>query len=546
LKEEPQPQARRPRIPKEEPQPQVRRPLILGSSILDLGCLLAGAAFFSTLIWWWWRPDEIFLVLLGFIALRLLRAPMAIPAWRPRRVLAVGILAYSAIFSFVTLTRHLGLRTHALDLGYYVQLTWNLARGAGPYVSLPEMNAWGDHLSPIMYLLAPLFWVAPGAGTLLVIQSVALALGALAVFGIAARRLGDERPAAVFAILYLVNPSLHGINVRDFHAAALAIPLLLAAFYFAERDNPWLFALAVLLALGTREDATIPVVGLGIWLAVAKRRWLWGAVTAAAAFALLVADTRWLMPHFRGAPYPHLGRYAHLGRSVPEIAWAMLLHPFRAMGALWSWPRRLFYLGNLFGPLAFLPLLAPAALLALLPPLLENLLGQDPVLFSHRTQYQSFVLPFLMNGAIAGYERLARKHPGRWPGRVLTAAMIASLAFTSPTVNDLALERSWPTAEHRQAWEIMAQVPAGASLSAQDQYVAHLSLRPLVFVFPVSLEKAEYALVNAQIYPWRALPDVRMRQEDPEVVTITGVASAPELRFRVKYRAGPHLLLEKR
>jgi uncharacterized membrane protein len=512
--------------------------------LLDLGCLLAGAAFLSTLIWWWWRPDELFLVLLGLIAVRLWLAPVAIPAWRPRRVLAGGIVAYAAIFSFVTLTRHLTLLTHALDLGYYVQLTWNLARGTGPYVSLPEMNAWGDHLSPIMYLLAPLFWLAPGAGTLLVTQSVALALGALAVFGIAARRLGDERPAAVFALLYLVNPSLHGINVRDFHAAALAIPLLLAAIYFAERESAWLFALAVLLALGTREDATIPVVGLGIWLAVGKRRWLWGAVTAGAALALLVADTRWLIPNFRGAPYSHLGRYAHLGGSVPEILTAMLLHPFRLLGALWSW-KRLLYLGNLLAPLVFLPLLAPAALLALLPALLENLLGQDPVLFSHRTQYQSFVLPFLMSGAIAGYAKLARRHPGPWPGRALAAAMIASLAFTSPTINDLAVQRFWPRDKHRQAWEVMAQVPAGASLSAQDQYVAHLSLRPLVFVFPVGLEKAQYALVDAQSYPWRRLPDVAMRQEDREVVTITGVASAPELHFRVKYRAGSHLLLEK-
>jgi len=91
----------------------------------------------------------------------------------------------------------------------------------------------------------------------------------------------------------------------------------------------------------------------------------------------------------------------------------------------------------------------------------------------------------------------------------------------------------------------MAQVPRDASISAQDQYVAHLSLRPLVFVFPVSLEKAQYALVNAESYPWRGLPDVRMRQEDRDVVTIAGVASTPELRFRVKYRAGPHLLLER-
>ena len=73
----------------------------------------------------------------------------------------------------------------------------------------------------------------------------------------------------------------------------------------------------------------------------------------------------------------------------------------------------------------------------------------------------------------------------------------------------------------------------------------------------MSLEKTQYALVNAESYPWRRLPDVRMRQEDRDVVTIAGVASesgvaspaappsTPELRFRVKYRAGPHLLLER-
>src|SRR5678816_4479140 len=86
-----------------------------------------------------------------------------VPAWRPRRVVAVGIAAYAVLFSFVTVTRHLTFATHALDLGYYVQLTWNLARGAGPRVSLPEMHAWGDHLSPIMYLFVPAFWLAPGA-----------------------------------------------------------------------------------------------------------------------------------------------------------------------------------------------------------------------------------------------------------------------------------------------------------------------------------------------------------------------------------------------
>ena len=87
------------------------------------------------------------------------------------------MVAYAVVFSFVTVTRHLTFATHALDLGYYVQLVWNLARGAGPHVSLPEMHAWGDHLSPIMYVFVPAYWLVPGPVVLLVAQSVALALG---------------------------------------------------------------------------------------------------------------------------------------------------------------------------------------------------------------------------------------------------------------------------------------------------------------------------------------------------------------------------------
>src|SRR5262249_41579970 len=192
-------------------------------------------------------------------------------------------------------------------------------------------------------------------------QSVALALGGLAVFALATHRLGDERPAAMFAVLYLLHPSLHGINVRDFHSAALAIPLLLAAIYFAEAGRPWLFAIAVLLTLATREDAAIAVVGLGLWLALTRRRWVLGGVTTAGALALLIADTRWIIPYFRGAPYPHLGRFADLGHSVPEILETLVLHPWRVPAAVVP-PDALVRHRPLPAPRAVLPLVVPAPL----------------------------------------------------------------------------------------------------------------------------------------------------------------------------------------
>jgi uncharacterized membrane protein len=521
---------------------------VILARLLDGAAVLAAAGLGLALAFWTgrrehylWRPEHLFLLLLGLVALRVWLAPRPLPAVRPRRAVLVGVAAYAVVFSFVTVTRHLTFATHALDLGYYVQLVWNLARGAGPYVSLPEMHAWGDHLSPIMYVFAPAFWLAPGAVVLLIAQSVALALGGFAVFGLARARLGDERPAAAFALLYLVNPSLHGINVRDFHAAALAIPLLLAAFWAVETGRPWLALVPAALTLLCREDAALPVMGLGAWMAVAHRRWVAGAVTAVGALALLAVDVRWIIPAYRGEAYSHLGRYAHLGGSLPEIIVNAILHPLRALATLLTADRAVYVLAIL-GPLAFLPLLGGWDLLGVLPALAQNLLSRDPILYGFRTQYQSFVLPFLILAAIGGYARLARRRPGAWPVAVLVVATIASLALASRTVNNLAIARFWPVPAQRAAYQVLARVPPAASVSAQDPYVPHLSLRPLVFVFPVGIEKSDYVLVNLDSYPWRNLPDVILTRDGSRV---TIVAGGVERRYAVAAQGGPHLLLRR-
>ena len=131
------------------------------------------------------------------VALRALAAPLRLPAVSPASMAILGAVVYALVMGFIVVTRHLALRTHALDLGYYVQVVWSIATGRGAYVTFPPMNAWGDHLSPVLYLMVPLGRVAPGAIGLLVVQTLVLAAGGLAVFGYAARRLGAvPAPAA--------------------------------------------------------------------------------------------------------------------------------------------------------------------------------------------------------------------------------------------------------------------------------------------------------------------------------------------------------------
>ncbi|MBI2553834.1 MAG: DUF2079 domain-containing protein, partial [Candidatus Rokubacteria bacterium] len=247
---------------------------------------------------------------------------------------------------------------------------------------------------------------------------------------------------------------------------------------------------------------------------------------------------------FRGGPYPHLHRYAHLGGSLGEILLNMVLHPLRTLGFMVS-GEKLTYLLALLAPLGLLPLLAPWDLLPALPALAHNLLARDPVMFRYRTQYNSFILPFFILAAVSGYARLApglalKGRPLR--GLALGLAFLLSLALTSRTVNDLALDRWWLTARQRAAHALVAQVPPGVSVSTPDRFVPHLAMRPKVFVFPVGLEKSEYVLLDARAYP----SNVRFERQGNEVaLSVGGQGGAMEYRYEVLHEAEGYLVLRR-
>ena len=454
------------------------------------------------------RPEDFVVATALVVGARVLISPHALARVVAARAVAVGVALYVALMGFVVITRHFALRTHAFDLGQYLQIIWNISRGHGPastivptYVVPDRMHAWGDHFSPIFYALAPLQWVAPGAVSVLLAQTVALAAGAVALFAFARGRIG-EGPAAAFALLYLVNPSLHGINVRDIHPAAFAVPLLIAAAWaFDARRYVWC-ALVLVATLACREDAAVAVVGFALWLALARGRWRLAAALAAVAVAILAVDIGWLQPWFLGARhYDHLNRYRHLGDSLGGVLLSIAFRPWRWIGVVLT-PAKLVYLGAMLAPLAFLPLLGVRALAAVVPGLAMNLLSVDPKLINYQAQYQAFVLPFLILAAVDGYARLVR-HLGerRIFGRhgavsALGAAFVLSTILTARIVNDLGVNFWRLDPDQRGAYELMSRIPPDAPVAAYERLVPHLATRRDVWVPPRGLNEADYVLVR--------------------------------------------------
>src|SRR5439155_23615143 len=149
------------------------------------------------------------------------------------------------------------------------------------------------------------------------------------------------------------------------------------------------------------------------------------------------------------------------------------------------------YLLVMLLPLGFLPLLAPRVLLAVLPRLALNLLTVDPILANFRSQYQAFVLPFLMLAAIEGYARIRdwRRAPA-----VLALGFFASVLLTARTTNDLMITRWRLDDGQRAAYSLMRRIPGDAAVSTNERLVPHLAMRRQIFVYPTGAGISTYIL----------------------------------------------------
>ena len=128
---------------------------------------------------------------------------------------------YVAGFSFMVMRRHQAYSVGEWDTGIFAQSFWTAAFASLPFYNTYEGHShFAYHNSPILFLLLPLYRLVPTVETLLVAQTVAIALGAIPVFLLARDRVGP-RTGLVLGALWLLNFPLHGVNWHDFHETGL-------------------------------------------------------------------------------------------------------------------------------------------------------------------------------------------------------------------------------------------------------------------------------------------------------------------------------------
>jgi uncharacterized membrane protein len=352
-----------------------------------------------------------------------------------RPALAIMIVAWVVVYSARAADKYRHYLYSDIDLAMFVQAVDGVLHGT-LFSSIRGMHWLGDHASLILFPIVPIYAVFRHPVTLPVLQSIALALGALPVWALTRRELGGGFLPLLFAALYLLYPALGYTALYEFHPEVLVTSALLAAFacHRAQRTAwTWAFAGIALLA---KEDIALPVAALGVVALldrkVSRRREALG-LFALAALSLIVSFAV-LKPAFGSAAVDYGRIYVNWGETPGAVAMNVLRNPLRALEALFVTPEYAFdsviklqYYLHLLAPLLFLPLASPFTLLIALPTVATHMLSWRSAQHTIFYQYTATVTPFVVAAAVVGLRNLAARARGTAarPARVYVLAMLA-------------------------------------------------------------------------------------------------------------------------
>jgi len=412
-------------------------------------------------------------------------------AWASDPVhLALGamITVWSMTFIILGWQRHTRFATFGFDLGVYDQSVWLLSQFKDPFMTLRGLELFGFHMNLILLLIAPFYRLGAGPEFLLIVQVLAQASGAIAIYLLGRDLIGDRWLAVGLAGVLLLNPTYQYLTWEYFHPDAVAIAPMLFA-YWAARERRWrLFALAAVLALACKEDVALALLVLGVlmWFRGDRRA---GAITATMAVAWFTLVTRVILPRVNGIEAFYDTFFGDFGKSPLEVAKNVALHPGKAYRTA-TLPDRMNYYRMMFAPVGFLCFAAPETFMIAGPMLAINILSTFPYQRELRYHYAALVLVGVILATVEAVARLGRTPSLR---RFLVGALLVTTfgttvawgpsPFSVKYHNGLWAQGRDPRRPAKQA--AVDMVPAGAPTSAIYYLSPHLTHRVKIYEFPV-------------------------------------------------------------
>lgn len=403
------------------------------------------------------------------------QANQAIP-W----IVGIGI---AALHYTVACARYANFTYTSWDLGIFTQVVNDYAHFRAPIATIhgPGFNVLGDHFSPILALLAPLFWIWQSPIMLLLAQAVAFGISAIPITRLARTRLGAPSGTAL-GIAYGLSAGLFGATLVDFHEVAFAVPCVSFALV-ALVERRWhaviWWSLPLLLV---KEDLgfTVAAIGLVVAFRGARRAGLLLVIAGVAGSLLAVfAIIPILAPGHR---YAYFSQYdgAHTHNSLSAVWQA--LRPSRWIAGF----TQKLHTALTFGWAAAFAGWASSIVVIALPTFAWRFVSAQPSYWGTSWHYDAVLMPIAFVAAVETCERWTqREGTWRWLGTAVpVAALTVSITFASSSpLNILFDNATWTTTPAQRAEaDVLREVPDNVVVLTDIGLMSHLAARDEVYL----------------------------------------------------------------
>jgi len=400
---------------------------------------------------------------------------------------------FFALYAVASCARYYRADAASWDLGIFTEAVKGWATHGVPAVDIkgPGFNLLGDHWSPILAVLAPVWWVWPSPVMLLTVQAALFGWSAGIVSDTAGRFLGRGN-GLLIGVAYGLSFGLQNAVDVEFHEIAFAVPILAVVgrqLLLRRWHRAVWWALPLLLV---KEDLglTVAVVGALVWWL--GRDKLLGAGTVLLGLGGTLLEIGVLIPAFN----PH-HRYDY---------WVMAPHGGHGLAwwAGWQVTQLVKWKTILltFGITAFAAIRSPLALLAL-PTLGWRMLATNSQYWTTWWHYSATLMPIVFLAAIDGLTRLETSRTWRLRtfahhGPPVIAAIGLAVCWATPLgtaqLADSATWRPGPFGDAVRA--ATALIPPGVTVESWHPGLASLAARDDVYWIGGDPRPPQYALIT--------------------------------------------------
>jgi len=461
------------------------------------------------------------------------------------------VATYVAVFGWLTWLQQANFGTFDYDMGFFDQSIWLSAHHLLGFVTIRGSNMWANHVNPIIYLLVPFYWLGAGPHFLYIVQTLSFGGSAIPLWLLARDRLGKPWLALGIPFAWLLYPTVEWMNWWHFHPESMGVPAFLLAYWFADRGRWRWYWLCVVLVLACKEDATFPIMALGILLFFRRHR-KEGLITLAGGLFWFIICVEAIMPAAAGGAAPfYLYRFSTLGNSMGQIIWNVIRHPSRVVNLAFS-PDRYAYYAKLFLPVLGVALMAPATLFLVFPTLLEDVTNNQGYAHDIKFQYTSFVAAGIFLAVVEGLRNFKKRTIRPVVLSLCAIAVVANHAW-SPSPLDHTQYRSgiWAFAPLPRTEALAAMVklvPASAGVAASYTVVPHLSHRDQIYTFPNPWIRSYYGLTAKTPESPKSIQYlvVDETENSPAGELLLRSLTGPHGQFRILQHRDQALLAERR